>query len=431
MKYGRVGQKSRQVLQLSTASIEAYEGAVRSSKTITVILDFARFLRSDLRGEFAIVGRTERTAFRNVVQPMIDMFGRSHVRYNRGLGQLTVFGRTGYIIGANNESSTAKIQGLTLLALMIDEAATIPESFFNMSYTRLTLPGAKMWITANPEGRSHWLKVKWLDRARLWVQRDGTVITDDRPVNVDGEAGPLNLHRYTFTIDDNDYLADEKKAQLKTSYTGVWHLRYILSEWTNAEGAIYDMWDESVHVIDSVPGGVSIERRIVAVDYGTAGVFSAGMLGLGSDGVIYAVDEWRHAANEGEARWTDAQLSKGFQSWLAKYPPVDWIAVDPSATSFITQLRHERVQRVVPAINTVVPGIRAVASLLQIGRLKICQARVGLIKEIPGYVWDAKAAERGEDKPVKENDHSVDDLRYAVQAAIRTWSISRYLEEAV
>ena len=414
MRFRPVGPKSRLVLSLSTASIEAYEGAVRSSKTITSILDFARFVRRAPVGEFAIVGRTERTVARNVIDPMVSMFGRRLVSYNRGTATLTLFGRTVYVVGANNEASRTKIQGMTLVGLYIDEAAVIPESFFNMAYTRLSVTGAKMWLTANPEGRSHWLLVNWLEKARVHVRADGTVVRKD---------SPIDLHRYTFTLDDNPFLDAGFVVRLKSSYTGIWFRRFILSEWTNAEGAIYDMWDDHKHVITTVPEGVTIRRRLIGVDYGTAGsAFVALALGLGSDRKLYVLDEWRHDASQpGVARWTDAELSKGLQGWLTDHAGWDGIFVDPSAASFRVQLDRERVPRVEQAGNVVVPGIRSVASLLAIGSLLVLQCCDGVISEFPEYVWDSKAAERGEDVPVKKDDHSMDALRYAVRAAVLNW----------
>ena len=413
MRFAPVGEKSRLVLSLSTASIEAYEGAVRSSKTITSILDFARFVRSAPAGEFAIVGRTERTVARNIIEPLTAMFGR-FVSYNRGTSVLTLFNRTVYVVGANNEAARTKIQGMTLVGLYLDEAAVIPESFFNMAYTRLSVAGAKMWLTANPEGRNHWLLKDWLEQSRVHVTADGRVVRRD---------GSKDLHRYTFTLDDNPFLDPGFVHRLKTSYTGIWYRRFILSEWTNAEGAIYDMWDEDKHVIAQLPEDVTITRRIIGVDYGTAGsAFVALALGLGSDRKLYVLDEWRHDASQpGVSRWTDAELSRGLQDWLADQPQPDGIFVDPSAASFRTQLDRERVPRVEQAGNAVVPGIRSVASLLAIGSLLVLSRCQGVINEIPGYCWDSKAAERGEDAPLKKNDHSMDSMRYAVRAAVLNW----------
>lgn len=419
MRFAPVGQKSRVVLSLSTASIEAYEGAVRSSKTITSLLDFARFVRQAPAGELAIVGRTERTAARNIIEPLTAMFGR-FVSYNRGTSTLTLFGRTVYVIGANNEASRTKIQGMTLVGLYIDEAAVIPESFFNMAYTRLSVAGAKMWLTANPEGRSHWLLTKWLERGKLHVRADGAV---------EHLNGPLDLHRYTFVLDDNPFLAPEFVARLKASYTGVWYLRFILSQWTNAEGAIYDQFDPAKHVV-----GWSLlprMRRILGVgaDYGTTNATAAIALGWGEDGKLYALDEWRHDTKTGEATWTDAQLSAGVRAWLPgphtphpAEPDPEWLFVDPAAASFKTQLYYDGLRNVANADNDVVTGIRATASLMAAGKLLVSDRCAGLLKEIPGYVWDSKAAAAGEDKPVKADDHSLDALRYAVQSTRNVWA---------
>ena len=38
----------------------------------------------------------------------------------------------------------------------------------------------------------------------------------------------------------------------------------------------------------------------------------------------------------------------------------------------------------------------------------------GLIGELSGYVWDAKAAKQGEERPVKLDDHGPDALRDGV-----------------
>lgn len=410
-----VGEKSRLVLASSSATIEAYEGAVRSSKTITSLVDWLRHVRRGPAGDLAMIGRTERTAARNLIGPLTEMLGPRRCSYNRGTGTLNLLGRTVFIVGANNEAATAKIQGMTLAGLYCDEVATQPESFFNMATTRLSVAGARAIVTCNPEGRSHWFKTKWLDKAVLWLDRDGKLHR--------GADSPLRLHRYTYTIDDNPYLAPEFVARLKASYSGVWYRRFILSEWTNAEGAIYDMWDPDLHVVDALPQGVTITARLVGVDYGTTNATHAVLLGLGSDHRMYVLDEWRHDSRAGESRWTDAQISAGLRAWLDTHPPVTWICVDPSAASFHAQLFADGLTNVAPADNAVVDGIRETASLLTLDRLQVLARCTALIGEMPQYAWDPKATEKGEDKPIKANDHGADALRYAVRMAVALWGL--------
>lgn len=409
--------KSRQVLALNDATILAYEGAVRSSKTITTLVDWLRHCRTGPPGDLAMVGRTERTVARNLIGPLQEMVGQRRASYNRGTGILTLLGRQVFVIGANNEAATSKIQGITLAGLYLDEAATLPESFFNMATTRLSVEGAKLWLTTNPEGRNHWLKTKWLDKASLWLDREGNLVRSD-------EHAAMRLHRYTYTLDDNPFLPAEFVERLKASYTGIWYRRFILSEWTNAEGAIYDMFDPDIHV-GPVPDGVTILRRLVGVDYGTTNATAAIMLGLGSDGRLYVLSEWRHDSRAGQGRWTDVQLSRGLRDWVDAQPGprVEWIAYDPSAASFGTQLFADGVANAMTADNSVGAGISAIASLLMLARLQIVDAP-GLISELPGYAWDPKKTEAGTDAPIKINDHSCDALRYAVMTALSVWGLS-------
>ena len=94
------------------------------------------------------------------------------------------------------------------------------------------------------------------------------------------------------------------------------------------------------------------------------------------------------------------------------------IVIDPSAASFIAELK-KRGYQVKKAKNDVLEGIRFFASLLQDGKVKISTHCEMTLKEFSSYVWDEKAAERGEDKPVKVFDHAMDAVRYFGYTVIR------------
>ena len=87
--------------------------------------------------------------------------------------------------------------------------------------------------------------------------------------------------------------------------------------------------------------------------------------------------------------------------------------VDPSAASFIAELR-KRKYKVLKARNDVLDGIRLVATLLNLKKLFFCDSCENTIAEFQSYIWDDKAADRGEDKPVKQHDHAMDAVRYFV-----------------
>lgn len=89
------------------------------------------------------------------------------------------------------------------------------------------------------------------------------------------------------------------------------------------------------------------------------------------------------------------------------------IILDSSAASFKAELRQHGF-RVKKAKNDVVNGIRAMMNALDTGLIKYTPADKNTFKEFQSYIWDVKAADHGEDKPVKEHDHALDADRYFV-----------------
>ena len=71
---------------------------------------------------------------------------------------------------------------------------------------------------------------------------------------------------------------------------------------------------------------------------------------------------------------------------------------------------------VVPADNDVLDGIRKTSALIQRGDIQLCTTCTGTIGEMGAYIWDDKASQRGEEKPVKQSDHGLDALRYYVNS---------------
>lgn len=404
--------KQRQSVELATARINIWDGAVRSSKTISSLVRWLQFIRSAPPGPLLMTGKTERTLRRNIIDPLVDMLGERRCRLLAGSGELYLLGRKVYLAGANDERAQEKIRGLSLVGAYVDEVSTLPESFFVMLLTRLSIPGARLFGTTNPDGPQHWLKVGYLDRARLHLDRDG------RLHHHDGDDR-LDLHRFTFQLADNPNLAPDYVAAVSAEFTGLWHRRLILGEWCLAEGVVFEAWDPARHVVDELP---QITRWLaLAIDYGTTNPFHAVLLGLGADRRLYVTHEWRWDSKKQRGSLTDAEYSQRLRAWvegLGVRP--EYTIIDPSAASFRVQLHRDGWSSVM-ADNDVLAGIRTVASLLATDRLRVHRSCTELIREIPGYAWDPKASERGEDAPIKLGDHGVDALRYGVRTTRAVW----------
>jgi len=427
--------KGRRSVKLATARLNLWEGSVRSGKTMASLVAWMLFVRTGPAGNLAMIGKTERTLKRNVIDPLIEMVGPKRCRYVAGAGELWLFGRRIYVAGANNEAAVSKIQGLTLAGAYVDEVTTLPESFWSMLLTRLSIDGAKLFGTMNPDNPNHWAMRDYLKRATTWLRHDGEVIVNEGP-------DLLNLARFSFRLADNLTLSREYIEALSAEFKGLWRLRYIEGLWVLAEGSIYDTFDPTPgagHVITDAELPARMRRWVLAIDYGTVNPFVCGLIGIGPDTNdptgererIHVVREYRWDSAARHAQRTDAEYSQALRAWLEQLRvelndplDIDRVFVDPSAASFITQLYRDGWYGVntaqTPTLNPVLDGIRAVSSLRSAGRLVIHESCPG-IAELTSYVWDAKAAGKGEERPLKVDDHYPDMERYAVAGLRSEW----------
>ncbi|MBB4931857.1 PBSX family phage terminase large subunit [Lipingzhangella halophila] len=403
-----MSRKQVESIATSDGSVNIWDGAIRSGKTISSLLRWLFYVADAPRGgELVMIGRTRETIGRNIMGPLQDptLFGAiaSQVSYTTGAPTATILGRKVHVIGASDAKAEKVIRGMTVAGSYCDELTVLPEEFFVQLLGRMSVPGAKLFATTNPDSPAHWLKVKFLDK-----------------------LAQLPHWRYWhFTMRDNPELSADYIAQKETEFVGLWFRRFILGLWVAAEGAVFPMWDPDVHVVSVLP---KMARLLSAgVDYGTTNATACLAIGLGVDGRLYAVDEWRHDPRAGAMSMTDGQLSEHLRGWLSQprlpeQPELlpEYTAVDPSAASLRVQMYRDGWSTT-PADNNVNRGLGLLATLLAERQLLVSQACTGLISEIPGYSWDDKATERGEDKPLKVADHSIDGARYGVTTTEPLW----------
>lgn len=305
-----------------------------------------------------------------------------------------------YCLGAEKASQVAKIQGSSIKYCYGDEIAKWSPSVFDMLKSRLDKPYSKFDGSCNPESPNHWLK-QFID-------------SDD-----------LDIYVQKYTIFDNPALPKEFVENICKEYEGtVFYDRYILGEWTLAEGLIYPMYRDAL----AEPPRTKAEQYVMSIDYGTQNAFAALLWGKYGD-VWYAVDMYYYSGRDTGVTKTDTEYGDELDEWLKgfipqgcernaaefKFLPYDErlkTIIDPSAASFITLLRKKPHYKVLPADNAVMDGIRETASAMQTGKIKINPKLKAFVSELEGYVWDESAAD---DRPVKIADHCVDSCRYFVK----------------
>lgn len=379
--------------------INLLSGSVRSGKTwISLVLWAFWVAMRPADGSYLMAAKTLTALHRNCLNLLQELVGENNFSFSISKKEGMLFGRKVYFEGVNDIRAENKIRGLTLDGAYCDELTLFSEDFFAMLLSRLSKPGAKLFATTNPDSPYHWLKVNYIDAA---------------------EKRGLSLLFLNFLLEDNTTLDAEYVENLKKEYTGVFYDRFILGRWVVAEGLIYSMFNPSVHVKNL--SGMKFDQYYISVDYGTQNPTVFLLFGHCA-GKWYGIKEYYYSGRERQKQKTDGEYADDMMEFIGDIPYTR-IIIDPSAASFIAELK-KRGLRVKAGKNDVIDGIRFAGSLFAKGNLYLSDSMKRTISEIQAYTWDPKATEKGEDKPLKENDHCMDAMRYFAYTVLRGGGVS-------
>lgn len=397
------------------------DGSIRSGKTLIMSLSFVIWAMTTFEGcNFGMSGKTVGSFKRNVwrlLKLMLLSRGYKMSKLTDTGDNAYAISRNGienyfYLFGGRDERSQDTVQGFTAAGFFFDEVALMPESFVVQAIGRCSVEGSKLWFNCNPEGPFHWFKLGWID-----------------------DLFSKNALRIQFNLDDNPSLSEEMKEKYRRRFTGVFHQRFILGLWVLAEGIIYSMFEQKM-IVKSVPAAVKINRRWIGIDYGQSNATVFLLCGLGSDERLYVLDEFYHAGKSSHVQKSPVKYSKDYFAWILKngakevlddgtlkqYPVrKEYTFIDPSAKGFMLQLYEDGEPGIRQANNEVVQGIELISSLIDNDMFRVLSHCKYTINELSSYSWDPKAQERGEDKPIKQNDHCMDAIRYIVNGTRKIW----------
>ena len=401
MSYSGFSEKQRTVLTWWVAGGEhcgkdaiVCDGAVRSGKTLAMGISFFLWASVCFDGQrFGVCGKTIGSLRRNVlseVLPRLEKMGAvwkekrtENLVILRFLGHENQF----YTFGGRDESSAALIQGITFAGILLDEVALMPRSFVEQACARCSVAGSRLWFNCNPAGPGHWFYQHWIL-----------------------EAEKRNCLRLQFTMEDNPSLTAAIRKRYEKIYSGVFYRRFILGQWVQAEGRVYDFFSPEMV---KLPPREPMEKYYISCDYGTVNPTSMGLWGL-KDGVWYRLQEFYFDSRVRKRQMTDGEYADALDR-LAGGRTVAAVIVDPSAASFIEVLRR-RGYRVKKAKNEVLSGIRLTADHLKKGTVVICQGCENCLREMDEYVWQQR--DGGQECVKKEKDHAMDDMRYFVATVL-------------
>lgn len=364
-------------------------GATRSGKTY---LDFRWIIPIRIRerigkdGLAVILGVTKSTIERNVLEPMRNLYGDMLVGTISSDNTAWIFGEKCYCLGAEKVSQVSKIRGASIKYCYGDEVADWSEEVFALLKSRLDKGYSCFDGTYNPQYPNHWLK-RFLD-------------------------SDADIFSQTYTIDDNPFLPESFKENLKKEYEGtVYYDRYILGLWRIAEGLVYPMFDRARNVT-SERGGPG--RYWISSDYGTQNptVFA---LWREYGGKAVMEKEYYHSGRESGRQKTDEEYYQDLEAFADGYR-IERVVLDPSAASFAECIRRHGKFSVWKANNAVLDGIRFTGACIKSGIIKFHESCKNAFREFGLYSWDKDA---GEDRVIKENDHCMDAIRYFCMTVLR------------
>ena len=350
--------------------------------------------RVGLDGLTVILGVSKSTIERNILEPMRTIWPADMIGSISSDNTCMMFGERVHCLGAEKISQVAKLRGTSIKYCYGDEVAEWNKEVFELLKSRLDKAYSCFDGALNPEGPNHWLK-KFLD----------------------SEADIYNQH---YTLFDNPFNPRSFVEGLCKEYAGsVYYRRYILGEWALAEGLVYPMFSREKHVIHEFPEYSRRHSYYVSVDYGTVNPFAAG---------LWDVDPIEQTATMIRELYYDGHTSKrvdneAYYSMLAELIgdyDIEYIIIDPSASSMIETINKHGEWFCVKADNDVLNGIQDVTKYLNAGTILFHDSCENTFNEFEGYSWDEKRiAELGEDVVAKTNDHSMDQMRYFVRTALR------------
>lgn len=362
-------------------------GSVRSGKTYInnylFLMELQRVRRlAQEMGEphplYILAGYSSRTIKTNVITSLESQFGIS-LNADRH-GHYHLFGVEIVPAYTNNDRGVGSIRGLTAFGAYVNETSLATQSVFQEIKNRCSVEGSRIICDTNPDVPTHWLKTEYID-------------------NTDPKA---RIKSFSFTIDDNTFLAQEYVDSLKAATpSGMFYDRAIRGLWVTADGLVYRDFDKDKHIVDTIPDELSY---YVGVDWGFEHKNSIVVLGDDpTDGTTYLIKEIT-GKHQYVQHWIDVaheiqnQYGEDINFWCDSARP-------EYVQAFIDAGINAR-----NADKSIMAGVESVGSRMRQGKFKVNKNGIEkFLDEIYQYVWNEQTGE-----PLKKNDDVMDATRYGV-----------------
>lgn len=389
-----------------TDALQFYEGPVRSGKTQASILSLLYYIATHEVSIGIMTGDTVGSITRNVIKSkmgLIDLCpGARGPIYRDNSTQVIIPTDHGdvtiYVFGGGKANSDDQLRGVTADFWYADEITKHHPTFVAEAMARLAAAEHPFMLwTSNPDNPRHWLYTKYTDKY--------LAMSDEEKAIFGG------YHEFHFRLEDNPIMTPAKIEALKLRYTGFEYDRKILGRRCIAEGQVYPFFDDSC--IRLPPDDVKV--KYAGIDFGTVHPTAMGWYGRSpSTRAWYKVREWVATPEQSQSMTTSDYLDifERITAELGGIPRMNLTIDYGGGGEALAREAEKRRWMPVNPDKSVLDGISVTGRLLKSHRLYISPECSKTIESLRIYRWDEKASERGETKPIKQDDDPADETRY-------------------
>ncbi len=411
-------RKALESIASSTGYLTVWEGAVRSSKTVIALVAFSLYVRQSKETRFLMSGRTMGTIEQNCILNdfgLLNMIpGSEYHQVGKKWGITfrvkekdgTMTPKVIIVQGASTIKDYMALRGQSYGGWFADEINMHDKAFVEEALKRTAASrDRRHFFTLNPGSPSEWIYKEYLDRYDAMTETEKEILG--------------GYHWWHFTLEDNPVMTEQMIAALELQYPkgSVLYRRYILGERCIAEGLVYPTFDDSCIALP--PDDVKV--KYASIDFGTVHPTAMGWYGRSpSTRAWYKVREWV-ATPEQSLSMTTSDYLDVFEAITAELGGIPRMNLTIDYGGGGEALAREAEKRRWMPVNpdkSVLDGIAVTGRLLHTHRLYISPECPKTIESLRIYRWDEKASERGETKPVKQDDDPADETRYAAATFI-------------
>jgi PBSX family phage terminase large subunit len=206
---------------------------------------------------------------------------------------------------------------------------------------------------------------------------------------------------FHYTTYDNPYLPKDEIDKARTEIPEDRFAQEYLADFRKVEGLVYKEFNREYDLFENKQ--IQTKQIICGLDFGFTNPTAILKIEIDRDDTYWITEEW----------YKTGQTTEQIVEVLHRMKPTA-VYPDPAEPDRILILQQNGVN-VREVSKDIVAGIDRVRELFKQRRIKIHKSCINLISELETYCYPEKMADKNEpEKPIKEHDHALDALRYAL-----------------